>query len=62
MLDAAGVSDVCALTPRVNKRHEVLRKDMTNRLRKVCCELSEEAFDQLIGKMVKVKIRHEQTS
>jgi hypothetical protein len=62
MFDGAGVPDVCALTPRVNQRHEAIQKDITNRLRNVCSKLSEEAFDQLIGKMVKVKIRHEQTS
>jgi hypothetical protein len=42
-----------------NPRHEMIRKDLAHRLRKSCSDLSEEAFNALIDKILNVQLEGE---
>jgi hypothetical protein len=43
----------------LNERHEAIRKDIATRLRASCIDLSDEAFADLVDKMLKVQIANE---
>jgi hypothetical protein len=45
--------------PDANPRHEVIRKDIAQRLRKSCSHLSDEEFVALVEKLLKVQLKGE---
>jgi hypothetical protein len=40
-------------------RHAAIRRDVARRLRKACSHLSDEAFDELVDKIVNVQLEGE---
>jgi hypothetical protein len=46
-------------TTPVSERHEAIRRDISNRLRKMCSNLSDEEFAALVEKMLQVQLAGE---
>jgi hypothetical protein len=43
----------------MENRHAAIRRDVAQRLRKACVHLSDEEFDELVDKIVKVQLEGE---